>query len=245
MINEKAAQSCSAPPGRREQDFSVNWMLIDFINQKKKEAKLSNREIARFFGTKNPAKFEYMLEYFGRTGELEPHRMKRLGEILNFTMAEVDSVHRAFNALVYEDQTVFMENFPLILNYSDLITGKREYSNITFRGLAIGITFVARSRPLTIGELFTHYRNGHLIDDNGCCGRVYIFAAGGSILSGGHQYTGICSGCNSVVYGTLRSFRLIMEPFLKFQSELPCLPSPMGIKELIEDLHRLEQKKGA
>lgn len=233
----------------RQKDLNINWMLIDFINEKKKTANLTNKELSKLFVTNNPNKLERALDDFDRTGYLNPNYLKWLGGILGFTPGDIRAIEKKYSSLkdeyrsvLYKDRSVFIENFPLLLKYSDLVTGVQEYSNITFNGLVIAGTFVSRRRPLTLGELFIHYRHGRLLDDRGCCGKVYLFFAVGSVLSGGYRSAGVCSRCNSLVYSSESSFRRILSDFLSFKTELEYCPSRIGITDLVEHLLLLEQQ---
>lgn len=226
----------------RSKDSDINWMLIDFINEKKRAAKLTNKEISKLYVTKNPYKLERALDDFDRTGYLNPNYLKWLGGILDFTQEDIKEVEKKFNSFFYEDRSVFIENFQLIRKYSELIISRQDFSNITFNGLGICGGIVNRHRPLTLGELFTHYSQGHLISDKSCCGRVYIFCAGGSVLSGSHQFTGFCSKCNSLVYDSFSSYQIILSPFFNYNPEEDYIPSPLGIKNLVEELKILDQK---
>ena len=230
-------EPCQQPPN---QPNTVNTELIEFIGDKALLAGYNTvKDLAKAFGTKNHDKVLRNLQEFNRTASLNPSYMKELYAILNIDQAEVDAISKRHRDRLYAEFDMFLQNFDLLLRNEKIIIEDERYRNIVFYGLRISSAWVGRCRPLTLGELFFHYRHGDWIMPD-CCGAVYVISAGGSVLSGCNQYQGYCSSCKKTFCGSRPSFREIMHPFLDNKPDFDFKPTDYTVRQLVADLLVLE-----
>ncbi len=224
------------------QPSTVNTELVDFIGEK---ALLSGydsvKDLAKAFGTKNHDKIIRNLQEFSRTGNMNINYMNQLCTLLAIDKTEIDGIRKRHRDRLYAEADLFMQNFDLLLRNEKVILEDEQYRNIVFHGLHIRSAWVGRYRPLTLGELFYHYRHGDWVTPD-CCGSVYVISAGGSVLSGNNRYQGYCSRCKKVFHGSRPSFGEIMNPFLNNKPDFEYKPTDCTVKQLVTDLLSLEAK---
>ena len=215
---------------------TVNSELISYISQKALDAGLANvKELAKAFGSKNHDKIIRNLQEFGQTSRLNPNYMKQLEKLLKLDISEIDAIHKRHRDSLNAESDLFIANFELLFKHNKDILDNETYRNITFHGLFISSAWVGRQRPLTLGELYFHYKHGDWIMPD-CCGSVYIISAGGSPLSGTNKYQGYCKTCKKVVYGSRPSFGEILKPYLTDQPDFPYVRTDYTIRQLVEEL---------
>lgn len=214
----------------------VNTELIQYISNACVAAGYSSLiDVAKAFGTKNPDKIVRNLRIFWETGKLNSLYMNHLHTLLHIDRVTTDEIRKRHNERLFADRRIFIDNFELLFQNTDVILANPVYRNIQFYGLAIQSAWVSRNRPLTLGELFFHYRRNEWITRD-CCGPVYIFSASGSALSGCHRYHGCCTGCKKEVQGSCSTFSEILNPFFQSPPDFDYEPAEYSVSTLIESL---------
>lgn len=219
---------------------TVNTELLDYIGKKALDAGFANiKELAKAFGTQNHDKIIRNLQEFGQTSRLNPNYMSQLIKLLKLDTTEIDAIHKRHRDKLNAEANLFIANFELLFRHGKDILENETYRNITFYGLFISSAWISRQRPLTIGELFYHYKHGDWIMPD-CCGSVYVISGGGSPLSGTNKYNGYCSKCKKIFFGSRPSFSEILRPFLKNEPDFSYVPTNYTVKQLINDLLKVE-----
>lgn len=107
---------------------------------------------------------------------------------------------------------LFLKFFPLIWARKNTILAKPEYFYVRFSTAYIGTTLTGMWH-IPMGALILLWQDNKWKDTcPHCQGEVFIYAAGGSPLSGRHKYAGICAGCREQVTGRRESFGALMGP---------------------------------
>ncbi len=219
---------------------TVNTELISYISQKALDAGFTNvKELAKAFDTKNHDKIRRNLQEFGQTSSLNTSYMKQLEKLLKLDAIEIDAIKKRHHDKLYAESDLFIDNFELLFRHGKEILENETYRNISFFGLFISSAWVSRQRPLTLGELFYHYKHSDWIMPD-CCGSVYVISGAGSPLSGSNKYKGYCRKCKKLFSGSRPSFKEILRPFLKNEPVFAYVPTDYTIKELVDDLLKLE-----
>lgn len=152
----------------------------------------------------------------------------------------VDKPKTTWNEEFHQDngegeEKLFIQHFELLLSNSSIILGNPRYRNIIFPGLFISSAWVSRQRPLTLDELYYHWKAGEFITHD-CCGSVYVYSAGGSVLSGSHRYNGYCRSCGKVYFGQRSAFSKLWQPYFHNPPDFLNEPLDCTIEELVADL---------
>ncbi len=215
---------------------TVNTELIEYIWRKSQEAGfLGIAALAKTFAGKNNNKIIRNLKIFNQTSRLNKNYMIYLHKLLNLDKAEIDAINKRHRDRLYAEEDLLISNFELLLLKSNLILESERYRNITFHGLFISSAWVGRRRPLTLGELFFHYKRGDWIMPD-CCGSVYVLSGGGSPLSGSNSYQGYCRTCKKIFFGSRPSFSELLGPFLKDEPDFEYIPTDCTVRHLVADL---------
>ncbi len=219
----------------------VNVELIDFIERKCVDAGYNDvSSLAKAFRSANPTKLIRNLQEFGKTSNLQPEYLEKLIKIINLDASEIDDIQRRHRDKLYEEKNRFLHNFDLMLDNTDVILADPRYRNIIFYGLYISTAWVGRNRPVTIGELLFHYRNGDFILPE-CCGSAYLISGGCSVLSGCNNYEGFCRTCKKRVYGSSEFFSAkVSGPYFKNPPPFPYEPTDYTVRQLVEDFEEEE-----
>lgn len=221
---------------------TVNKELIAYITNKALSKGYGTiKDLAKAFGTKNHDKVIRNLKEFCQTSQLNPNYFNQLINILSLDKAEIDAIHKQHHDKLNAEMDLYIKHFDFIFKHGNVILRNEKYRNITFHGLYLSCAWIGRRRPLTLGELFYHYKHGEWIMPD-CCGSVYVISGGGSALSGRNNYQGFCSKCKQVYYGSRPSFGEILRPFIKNEPDFEYEPTDYTVRQLVDDLLILESK---
>ncbi len=110
-----------------------------------------------------------------------------------------------------KDFDLFRDNLDLILESADLIINTPELYYASFNAANINLAYLG-GHQAPIGVLLQLWKDGILMGKcPKCYGKVYIFCAGGSPLSGSHSCLGICRDCRKISKIQLSSVGPIIE----------------------------------
>lgn len=113
---------------------------------------------------------------------------------------------------IRHDLEVFKENLKLILDNEERILQKPQLFHVRLHGLHFGSTTTGCTN-LPIGVLLKLWREGHWRTRcMECGGNVYIFQAGGSLLSGRNSYSGCCLDCGRDIHGHAETIGVFARP---------------------------------
>ena len=111
-----------------------------------------------------------------------------------------------------EELNLLYENINLLLKHKKVIYRKKEFFFCILSQTFIGDSITGLA-VLPIGILLKLWEKGHFLHTcPDCGGTVYILSAGGSILSGSHQFRAICPRCKKEVVGRKPSFSQLNLP---------------------------------
>jgi len=106
---------------------------------------------------------------------------------------------------------LFRENFDLFLKYDDLIINTPEFFHCSFGSGFISVAYLG-GYPVSLGALLQLWKTGEwVVVCNQCQGKLYLYGAGGSPLSGSNSCCGICKECKTVSTKILPSFLNIVK----------------------------------
>ncbi|GAB1431832.1 hypothetical protein MASR2M29_04570 [Spirochaetota bacterium] len=222
---------------------TANIGLIELVYKKSQDAGYRNiKELAKAFGYSNVSKVKTALVSFFQSGEIDKSYMKKLMELLNISQGEVKMHKKQHNQYLNADKFAFIENFDLLMRYSDIILGNKAYYNITFYGLVFSASFLGRHKPFTLGELLYYYKKGAWTE-KGCCGRIHIIEAEGSSLSGINTFSGFCSVCKKRIKDSSDFFREMIGFYMQFKPSFDYEPSQIRLHYLIDELIEYDRQK--
>lgn len=198
----------------------VNF-IGNFFKKKREEKGLSIKEVARLIRFKNLTKTEKRIseiennntiyrDYIDELSriyeisfkdlELDPSQYKNIKDAIiaknEMILAELE-IEKAKTYLKIIDQLPLLyKNFDLILNDPTLyfIPINNTYVGAAYFGMVKG--------ELVLGEILKLWKDGDWVGKCHNCGNetAYIFAAGGSPLSGSGSGWGVCSNCKKTAY---------------------------------------------
>jgi len=124
------------------------------------------------------------------------------------------------------DFKLFRDNLDLILENTDLIINNPELFHTSFNRTSINLAYLGGNHA-PLGVLLQLWRDGILVDEcNVCSGKLYIFCAGGSPLSGSNGCIGICGACKAISKKSLPS----TGPIIK---SLECLKANLNKRKIL------------
>ncbi len=92
---------------------------------------------------------------------------------------------------------VLLENIELLLAHANEIISTPEWANIRFNEMCFSIAYTSRKRPITLGELLTHWNDGYWkATCPKCNAKGYVYSLAGSPLSGTNYYSMVCPQCH-------------------------------------------------
>jgi len=113
------------------------------------------------------------------------------------------------------EHKLFVDNLDMILSKQEMILNDPKLYCCTIGKAYIGASFTGCQR-IFLGALLELWQKNVLTDVCAeCGGRVVICGAGGSILSGCHQWHGICTACKKLQYGHKERFYHLYMPVYK------------------------------
>lgn len=110
-----------------------------------------------------------------------------------------------------QEWTYIINKIDVLMNNYETIVNIPEYFYAKVACSFIG-SILTGTTVLYIGNLILLWEQYFIDECPECNGSVYIFNAGGSPLSGRHQYQGICSGCNNFIQGRKPTFIELFMP---------------------------------
>lgn len=224
-------------PVAHPSNITTNTKLIRYIAQSAHLAGYDTlKALARNFGFKNLGKVTNALEEFLATGKIYESYLAKLVELLDLDLQKIEEINNAHQDTLFKDQGLFIKHFPALYAQAELIMAQENFRNIIFYGMGIKSAWVGRHRPLSLGELFYHWKNNHLVAGSVCCGLLYVFQAAGSPLSGANSVTGYCDSCRQKISTSLPSFSAILHPLLKNPPPWPYIMVDYSMSDLVQKL---------
>ncbi len=110
-----------------------------------------------------------------------------------------------------EQWKYILSNLYVLIKNKNLILKTPEYRYSKVCDAFIGTT-ITGTTILYIGLLLELWEKSFTAQCSKCNGKVYIFNASGSPLSGRHQYQGMCKNCYEFVQGSKKSFGELLSP---------------------------------
>ncbi|NLN60706.1 MAG: hypothetical protein GX147_08405 [Deltaproteobacteria bacterium] len=222
----------------RPSNTTANENLIHYIaNSARLSGYATVRDLARAFGFKNPNKVTNALQIFFSTSEIHDSYMKKLVEILDLDPQKIEEINSQHRDALFKDQRLFVQHFDALYAKADFIISHERFRNIIFFGMNFESLWVGRHRPLSLGELFFHWKENRLVTDSACCGLLYIFQAAGSPLSGANSVTGYCDSCKQIISTKLPSFSAILHPLLNNPPPWPYAVVDDSMQDLVQELN--------
>ena len=127
------------------------------------------------------------------------------------------------------ERQLFFDNFDLIFENDEFIKKNKRLFYTRSRIFYVG-TSLAGIKYIPAGVLTILWRQGKLTDKcPHCSGTVYIYAAGGSLLSGANVYNAHCRECRKEIRGSMSSIGIIYGPVVEL---LKIYPSVIVKKKL-------------
>ncbi|ABW66074.1 hypothetical protein [Desulfosudis oleivorans] len=118
------------------------------------------------------------------------------------------------------DLQLLQENLELILKHQDMILASPELFHSGPVDAVIGLIYMGGHRA-PIGVLLRLWQQDLLMAlCPHCAGRLYIFSAGGSPLSGINRATGICASCKQFVRTGLPSIGMVLKALKELKASL-------------------------
>lgn len=142
------------------------------------------------------------------------------------------------NKIEAEDK-LFSENIQLLLDNTDIILGNEKYFYCKFGSAYISMPYISGGGLIPLGILILLWKEHQLLDKcKKCGGDVHIIGAGGSPLSGKHNFWGYCSKCRQRQRGQKETFGELLHPVLNMKKKFPNKGniSAIFLVELIEEL---------
>lgn len=125
-------------------------------------------------------------------------------------------------AEVRKNKQLLCDSLELILGNAGKIIDTPEFFHIRHEWSYIGSNWVG-VRYIPLGVLLLLWQKGLCIDQcPNCSGEIYIFRAGGFVLSGWYRYEAICPSCREIVIGSRNTgLALLIKPaFNLYRSNL-------------------------
>jgi len=214
----------------------VNRTLIEFINQKSKDAGYDScKDLAKDFGYKNPDKVLRHLEGFNKTGELNREYMKKLLELLKIDPAEIERIKNEHTERLNEPLNLFIKEFDALYSRRKIILNTPRYRNMVVYGIDVNTAWVSRNRPFTLGELYYHWDHKEFIEKK-YFRKLFIYNLEGSALSGANTFTGYCPATKKIYRGSLKSFHEHFNAYITYVPDFPYEYSDCTMQELVESL---------
>lgn len=214
-----------------------NTELISYDRGKMLQAGYTDlTSLAKAFGTRNTAKVLNALTDFFTNGRLIDPYMRILSSLLRMDINTIKNMQDSHEKKIFAELDLFLSNFNLILRNSEFILDKPVYRNILVPGIYLSSAWVQRHRPLSLGELLHHWKQGKLVTPHSCGKTAHIYAAGGSVLSGSNRYHAYCPACGQRCSGSLPSFSSIWGPCFTNPPPYAYEAVDSSIKELLEEL---------
>lgn len=225
--------------------------IRSFMNRKLLESGKSIDEVVSLFDVEDRARLKMLLETLFQTGELRHSYVKRLGEILGFHQSELDDIDayiearmEAFRNRVGHDRKLFVQHFAKVWRNREIICKTPEYANIIFNGMNFHFA-EDRERPMTLGELLTHYERKELVlgTCNECGHGIFAYSVWGNRYDRSKGFRGFCPVCESGIpeseapaYGEYAYTYEAMDPIMNYSSEIPYSASFLSIEMLLNML---------
>ncbi|MFC1670034.1 hypothetical protein ACFL20_06535 [Spirochaetota bacterium] len=119
------------------------------------------------------------------------------------------------------ERKLICENIDLIINNLGVIINNEKYFYTKISMGFLGTT-ITGTKVLHMGILALLWKDRKLTDKCEVCGsKVYILGAGGSLLSGSHQWHGCCSKCKEITHGRKKSFSQLYHPVFEITKRYP------------------------
>ncbi len=130
-----------------------------------------------------------------------------------FIVYEELPLPKEIQAEARKNKQLLCDNLELILGSADKIINTPEFFHIRHKWSYIGSNWVG-VRHIPLGVLLLLWQEGLCIDQcPNCRGKIYIFRAGGFILSGWYRYEAICPSCRELVIGSRNTgLALLVKP---------------------------------
>lgn len=136
------------------------------------------------------------------------------------------------------EDSCFRKHIELLIKYTDFICSDKELSNITVPSLECGVMYTARHRPMTLGEMLTHYKNHpNLIKEqetDTCCKKIYAQSIVCSKLSGTTWKRYFCPKCEKTVQIIDGEYKYMFD--YPNNAKFPYEPSNTDIFQLVKML---------
>jgi hypothetical protein len=114
----------------------------------------------------------------------------------------------------------FRDNFDLIMKHPDMIINTPELYFTSFSCAFVSLSYLGHYQ-VGIGHMLELWEQDLLIDTcDHCQGPLYIFSAGGSLLSGSNGCVGICGDCKKLSKKVLPSTLPILEALKHVKSKV-------------------------
>ncbi len=224
-------------PVAHPSNITTNINLIDYIASSARLAGYDTiQALAHAFGFHNPNKVMRALERFFATSKIHDAYLQKLVQLLDLDPQKIEEIINAHQDALFKDQRLLIQHFNALYAQADLIMAQERFRNLVFHGMGIESAWVGRQRPLTLGELFFHWKNNRLVTESVCCGLVYIFHAAGSPLSGANSVTGYCDSCRQKISTSLPSFSAILHPLLNNPPLWPYVVVDYSMQDLVQEL---------
>lgn len=155
------------------------------------------------------AKISHMVENGNVPRRLRPFIFKTL-DIGENELAEALAQHELRKKMSValgrdSDAVFFLQNLPLILKHMDFVMKYREFASIQLSNVGFSYCWF-KGRHICLGELLNYYKYGFGVAHHGCphCGgNVHNYWCSGSVLSGVHSISGICTSCGNKAHNAI------------------------------------------
>lgn len=138
------------------------------------------------------------------------------------------------------NKKLFCNNLELILGNADIVINNPEFFHISHKWSYIGSNWIGK-RYLPLGVLLMLWQKDLFIAEcPKCNSKVYLFQAGGLVLSGSYSYEAVCINCREIVSGERASgFGTLIKPALDLYNEAyqkRKVLYKMGPDKILEDV---------
>lgn len=119
------------------------------------------------------------------------------------------------------EKQLLRQNLGLLLENAEKIINTPEYFFCPLRTAFLSLAYI-NGGMMPLGALLLLWKEEKLIETcPDCSGKVYLFSAGGSPLSGSNSWGGICPACDRIRYGRSAHFSDIWLPMLESIKKYP------------------------